>query len=385
MIVATHPIQYQVPWYQYLETHLTEYHFHVLYLTIPDAEKQGVGFGHSFQWDIPMLEGYRWTQLKANHLRGDQSLDKFLSIRLKQTRRLINTMQPDAVLLTGWQCLALVQLSVCLRKLKIPSLIRADSNDLKPRAIYKSLIHRWLMRQYNRYLAVGQANRNFYLANRVNADDIFDCPYFVDNDYFKDKSNLDVDKRHECRNKWQITDNTFCFCYVGKLNPKKRILDVLNALNKLSDDNVMLIIVGDGELMVEAKAYTRTHGLNVSFTGFLNQSEIPVAYAVSDCLILASDYEETWGLVVNEAMASGIPAIVSRRSGCHPDLIIEGITGYSFEFGDTEDLSQKMRTMTSFSKTEYQSICKNAQLNILENYNVSAASAGLRHALKSII
>ena len=57
-----------------------------------------------------------------------------------------------------------------------------------------------------------------------------------------------------------------------------------------------------------------------SFTGFLNQTEISRAYVAADCLVLPSDYDETWGLVVNEAMASGLPCIISDRCGCAPDL-----------------------------------------------------------------
>lgn len=385
LIVATHPIQYQVPWYRYLDAHLTDYQFEVLYLTLPDDEKQGVGFGLPFQWDIPMLEGYLWTQVKAEYTNGDMALDSFFSIRLKRVGRLIKTLRPDAVLLTGWQSMGLLQLLVFCRQLKIPCLIRSESNDLKPRGPFKTILHRILLQLYDRYLAIGQANLEFYLSRGVRTENIFTCPYFVDNNYFKDRSCLDASERRHWRQELQIPDNAFCFCFVGKLNTKKRIIDVLDALGKVGDKTVYLIIVGDGELMEAAKSFTRTHGLNAVFAGFLNQSQLPTAYASSHCLILASDYEETWGLVVNEAMASGIPAIVSRRSGCYPDLIREGVTGYSFEFGNTDDLAQKMRLIKALTPNEYKAICKNARRHVIENYSVRNASQGLHSALKTVI
>ena len=108
-----------------------------------------------------------------------------------------------------------------------------------------------------------------------------------------------------------------------------------------------LLMVGDGELRAECEAYAREHNLPVTFAGFLNQSEMPKAYAVADCLVLPSDQGETWGMVVNEAMACGLPAIVSDRVGCHPDLIVPGVTGHTFRFGDTRELGAKMLAMAA--------------------------------------
>ena len=385
LIVATHPVQYQVPWFRYLHTNLSDYEIEVLYLTIPDAEKQGVGFGQAFQWDVPMFEGYSWTQVKNEFLSGDLALDNFFSIRLNNIKQLIEAKNPTAVLLTGWQCLGLIQFLWSCRRLKVPCLIRAESNNLKPRAYYKNLIHRLLLKQYDKFLSIGTANRNFYLANKVNTNNIYACPYFVDNDYFKREANSYSDQKKHLANKWNIPDDAFCYCYVGKLNSKKRILDVLAALKNLGDKNAYLLIVGDGELMQKAKTYTQQHNLNVRFAGFLNQSELPMAYSFSDCLILASDFDETWGLVVNEAMACGVPAIVSNRSGCHLDLIKDNITGYTFEFSDIEELALKMRTIKSLTKHDYDIVSKQAHSNVIEHFSIKVATSGLKNALNTMI
>jgi glycosyltransferase involved in cell wall biosynthesis len=75
-----------------------------------------------------------------------------------------------------------------------------------------------------------------------------------------------------------------------------------------------------------------------SFAGFLNQKEISQAYVAADCLVLPSDYRETWGLVVNEALASGVPCLVSQACGCAEDLSGCG----TFAPGDIETLSSKL-------------------------------------------
>ena len=120
-------------------------------------------------------------------------------------------------------------------------------------------------------------------------------------------------------------------------------MDLLEAFKTVlekttSIKQIHLLMVGEGELKSKCQHYATNKKLPVTFTGFLNQTEIISAYVASDCLVLPSDYGETWGLVVNEAMACGIPAIVSDRVGCHPDLIIQK-TGEIFPFGDIESLS----------------------------------------------
>jgi glycosyltransferase involved in cell wall biosynthesis len=105
---------------------------------------------------------------------------------------------------------------------------------------------------------------------------------------------------------------------------------------------VHLLMVGDGELRDECRRFSLEHDLPVTYAGFLNQSEIVKGYVAADCLVLASDSGETWGLVVNEAMICGLPALLSRSCGCAPDLIIEGETGSSFPCGAVELLADCM-------------------------------------------
>lgn len=100
-------------------------------------------------------------------------------------------------------------------------------------------------------------------------------------------------------------------------------------------------MVGDGALREECVQFASSRQLPVSFTGFLNQGEIATAYVAADCLVLPSD-SETWGLVVNEAMACGLPAIVSEACGCVPDLIDDEVTGYGFPCGDIAALTGLM-------------------------------------------
>ena len=102
-------------------------------------------------------------------------------------------------------------------------------------------------------------------------------------------------------------------------------------------------MVGDGPLRAECEKLVRDSKVRIRFAGFLNQSVITTAYVVADVLVLPSDGGETWGLVVNEAMACGRPCIVSDKVGCGPDLIADDETGAVFPLGDVEALAEAMR------------------------------------------
>jgi len=153
--------------------------------------------------------------------------------------------------------------------------------------------------------------------------------------------------RKEIRAKWGIENSAFTFLFCAKFIRKKRPADLLQALalmqnNYMHGNSVHLLMVGDGELRTQCETFAREKGLAVTFAGFLNQSEIVRAYVAADCLVLPSDFGETWGLVVNEAMACALPAIVSDRVGCGPDLVKEGVTGEIFPFGSIEALAEKL-------------------------------------------
>ena len=101
-------------------------------------------------------------------------------------------------------------------------------------------------------------------------------------------------------------------------------------------------MVGDGPLRAGTEELVRKDKLPIRFAGFLNQSAMTAAYVAADALVLPSDGGETWGLVVNEAMACGLPCFVSDRVGCGPDMIGTGETGAIFPLGDTTELGKML-------------------------------------------
>lgn len=137
--------------------------------------------------------------------------------------------------------------------------------------------------------------------------------------------------------------------FAGKLEATKRPFDLLKAVTLLPPGlraRITVLMVGAGPLDHSLRNQADAAGLRVIWAGFLNQTEIPAAYGVADVLVLPS-YHETWGLVVNEAMACGVPAIVSSQVGCAEDLVRQGETGLVFPMGDVSSLADAIAILAT--------------------------------------
>lgn len=372
LIVTSHPIQYQAPWFRALHSD-ARLALSVLFLTLPDENDQGVGFGKPFSWDIPLREGYV-SQLARSAV--GRISDGFFGLRLQNARKDISSLNPDAVLILGWQHLGMLQCIRAASRLRLPVLIRAESNGLQRQSWLRSLKNRWILFAVTRVLPIGRANRAFYqqlkLGDRIGSS----VPYFVDNAFFAKRSAEARKSIVKCQKALNVPADTFCFVFVGKFIEKKRPLDVLKALQRLLSISlrpIHLLMVGTGPFEEELKSYAHNQDLPVSFAGFLNQTQIPAAYAVAHCLVLPSDFGETWGLVVNEAMACGLPAIVSDRVGCGPDLVEEGKTGFRFAFGQVDKLAEKMKTMVECSEQQLHAMGSAAKERVESGFSIELA------------
>ncbi|MCP9927898.1 glycosyltransferase [Cyanobium sp. CH-040] len=389
LIVTTHPIQYQAPLFRRLAA-TAGLEVEVLFLCLPDAQQQGVGFGKAFQWDVPLLNGYRWRV--ARGVRGSGDLSAYLGLwLLNPLGELVCTPDgrpPDGVLITGWQCLGMLQLLVAASLRRLPILLRTEANDLRRRNWPVRQLHRFLVGRAQAWLAIGVANARFYRAHGAVEDQIWPSPYFVDNAFFAGHAKQLGPHRESQRRAWGIPEGAFCFLFVGKLQAKKRPMDLLLALQHLIEQEqppaVHALIVGSGKLEPMCRAAVSQHRLPVSFAGFLNQGELPSAYGAADALVLPSDSGETWGLVVNEAMACGLPAIVSDQVGCAEDLVRNGRTGLVYPCGDVEALAEAMRSL-SLSRDRASGMGAEARRRVMERYSVDQSAEGVEAALNRML
>lgn len=337
-VVTTHPIQYQVPWFRALAAR-HDVDLTVFFCHLPDAALQGDGFGISFEWDIPLLEGYRYEVLP--NVASVPSVTTFRGCDNPAIYDRIRRGRFDAVLVNGWVAKSCLQALLACRRARIPCIVRGESNALRQRSWWKRFIHRGLLHQYSAFLVIGRSNEQFYRSHGISPRRMFPGRYCVDNERFSLAAAALRHRRAEIRAAWQIPVDVPVFLYCGKFIPKKHPLTLLRSAAQASwrGTRLHILLAGDGVQREQCEQFSVAHKIPVTFAGFLNQRRLPEAYAAADCLVLPSDEGETWGLVVNEAMASGLPAIVSDRVGCGPDLICPGATGAIFPFGDEQQLA----------------------------------------------
>ncbi|MFI5335193.1 MAG: glycosyltransferase family 4 protein [Opitutales bacterium] len=326
-IITSHPIQYQAPLWRALAADGT-IPFEVWFLT-PHAQQPSYDreFGHTFAWDLDLLEGYPHRFLD---IRPGWRLDRFNGIHLQRSwAEEFRTRGVTAVWLEGWRFRTLWQAVAAARRAGLRVCLRGESHGLAPEPALRRLVKRaalgWFFARVDHFLCIGTANRRFYLDQGIAPDRLSEAPYAVDEARFARAASLLRPQRAELRRRWGIRDDAWCVLFCGKLIPKKRPLDLVRASRlrpDLSGRPLHLLFAGDGELAAEIKRELVRPGTPPgTVTGFLNQSEIPAAFVAADCLALPSDYGETWGLVVNESLATGLPAVASDRCGCAEDLV----------------------------------------------------------------
>lgn len=370
-ILSTHPIQYQVPLWQALARD-GRVSFEVWYLTAhatqPSKDRE---FSTTFAWDIDMLAGYPHRFLKTP---PGATPSSFWECRIcESVAQRVRDQKVTALWIQGWQVAAYWQAVWDARRAGAEVWLRAESNDLKPVPPWKRAIKQILLgaffRRVDHFLCIGSPNRRLYRSYGVPESKLHDAPYAVDNERFARQAEAIRNQRAEIRSQWGIPDDAFCVLFCGKFIPKKRPMDLVRAAQLLRTNyaitnnppNIHLLFVGSGELGGEMRAscsivfdadtnltsdvrsLTSETKPRATFTGFLNQTEISKAYVAADCLVLPSDYEETWGLVVNEAMASGLPCLISNRAGCSEDLG-RMPTNSVYPCGDERALAQAIST-----------------------------------------
>lgn len=349
-IVSTHPIQYQVPIWRELARR-GRVPIEVIYLCDHGHRNSfDPQFGRAFTWDVDLLDGY-----PSRFVHPGKSPAGFASLHVSgaMLRDLART-KPKAVWIQGWQVAGYWEAAAAARLLGAELWLRAETNARSGQAgvlrPVRNAALRALFALTSNCLYIGAANRAFYLERGVDEGRLARAPYGVDNALFRAAATRSRLQRDDIRRAWNIPADAFCFLFVGKFIDKKRPGDIVAAMRRLGDTRrIHMLWVGEGELLGDIRTQaTRCSqalaGVGSSFVGFLNQSEIVNAYGAADCLILPSEADETWGVVVNEALASGLPAIISDACGCAADLVVPGFEDFVYPVGDVDALARSMRS-----------------------------------------
>jgi glycosyltransferase involved in cell wall biosynthesis len=349
-IVTTHPIQYNAPLFTYLAK--SDYFKIKVFYTWGQSQESiyDLLFLNNRIWDIPLLEGYDYTFSK--NISSNPGSHHFSGIDNPTLISDLESFSPDAIILFGWAFRSHLKV---LRyfKGKVPILFRGDSiiddqsANFKIGQFVRKLFLKWVYQHIDYALYVGKRNKEYFLQSGIKNNQLFFAPHAVDNERFQQISHLDESVRYSFRTEYNIPSGDIIYAYVGKLYSLKDVDLLIDAFMKVEFKESWLVIVGTGDMEDYLIRRARVND-RVIFLGFKNQSELPAIYHSVDVIVLPSK-SETWGLVINEAMASGKAVIVSDKCGCAVDLVNEGQNGFVFQSGNKEDLVSKMNLISDKS------------------------------------
>ena len=141
-----------------------------------------------------------------------------------------------------------------------------------------------------------------------------------------------------------------------------------------------LTLSGSGPLEAQLRDQVAAAGLagRVEFAGFRQYPDLPDCYARAGALVLPS-WSDQWGLVVNEAMAAGLPVLVSENCGCAPDLVRAGVNGWTFAPHDRAALEAGLARVAKLSAAEWEAMGR-ASRELIAAYSPEAFAQALGQA-----
>jgi glycosyltransferase involved in cell wall biosynthesis len=239
----------------------------------------------------------------------------------------LRQFDPDYLLVYGYNQLSQWLAFAYADRRRIPFALRSDSNALlDTRSDWKSHLRRRLVRSIvaraHAVLPVGSINKLFWEKLGATDRQIFMAPYAVENERISRLAS------HAIRDPL----GPVRLIYVGRLLPRKGVDILVSAFNQLvGTKDVQLTIVGDGPQRTELmNMQTKAARSRTIWKGKLSNPQAMESLGQADLFVLPSRYEP-WGLVVNEAMAAGLPVIAHRHVGAAIDLIVSESTGWTLE------------------------------------------------------
>lgn len=329
-IITTHPIQYYAPLFKLL-SESAQLQVKVFYTWGEQAKTKlyDPGFGKEREWDIPLLHGYDYEFV--TNTSATPGSHRFKGIINPDLNGLIETWGADALLVFGWAFQSHLD-AMRYFKNKVPVYFRGDSTLLDEpggfsiKKVGRRMFLKWVYKHVDVAFYVGANNKRYYLAHGLKEKQLVYAPHAIDNTRFSENDAQYTRQAEEWKVSLGISPGMAVALFAGKLEPKKNAMFFIEAAKQLT--SMHFIVVGNGILEGDIKQAANSLS-NVTVLPFQNQSIMPVVYRLCDVFVLPSQGPgETWGLAINEAMASGRAVVASNKCGGAVDLISNGNNGF---------------------------------------------------------
>ncbi len=312
----------------------------------------------------------------------------------------LSKITPVACALPGWSMSeAVMGLHWCTKN-RIPSIVMSASTILDhDRVWWREWIKRQIVSQFSAALVGGTPQYQYLTQLGLSGDRIFSGYDVVDNEYFEMNATKVKRMAEQYRRQYSLPEKYFLVCarFIEKKNLKRLLHAYASFKNNYS--NVCstsrqknekykmpwhLVLMGDGPLRQELEAKIKELEISeyVHLPGFKQYHELPVYYALANAFILASTSEQ-WGLVVNEAMACGLPVLVSNRCGCAQDLVKDGVNGFTFDPFSIESIAVALHKIAALSDTKLSSMGAESS-RIIADWGPERFALGLQQAVACV-
>jgi 1,2-diacylglycerol 3-alpha-glucosyltransferase len=287
----------------------------------------------------------------------------------------LNQIQPDVIVLNGYQQPAtLAALAWCLLNRRPKILLSETKADDAPRTGWRETLKRWILRAYQSALVGGQSHKQYLADLGMSPEGIFYGYDVVGNAEYHPS---------QIQHLPRPVQRPY-FLSINRFIPKKNLPFLISAYasyrQATGEQAWDLVLCGEGALRSNLETQIEQLSLTgfVHLPGFLQQEELLPYFAHASSFIHAS-IQEQWGLVVNEAMAAGLPVLVSNRCGCFAELVIEGVTGFGFDPTHVEQLTHHMIHLSSGQIDLAQ--MRQAALAHIQNFSPEQFAHGLMKAI----
>jgi 1,2-diacylglycerol 3-alpha-glucosyltransferase len=307
---------------------------HVIFLGETDPELRG--------WRVYKEEIKFSFQVLSSWRRRIGRYNALLNAGLWST---LNKSKPHVVVCGGYSYFASWEALLWAQHHEVPFLLWSESNqqDQRHRHAVIEFLKRRFLRRCDGFVVPGRSASEYIKGHQIEGKSIFIAPNAVDNQLFADAAEVARKDAGQHRQRLRLPQRYFLF--VGRLVREKGVYELLAAYSRLDGklrQDVGLVIVGDGPCLSQMQqlAGSISPG-SVMFSGFVHRDELGAYYGLAEALVLPT-YTDTWGMVVNEAMACGLPVIVSAAAGCSADLIHESWNGTLVKPRDADGLEAAM-------------------------------------------
>ncbi|MCJ8279698.1 MAG: glycosyltransferase family 4 protein [Rivularia sp. ALOHA_DT_140] len=344
---------------------------------------------HHLNWDFVGIElsrsekQYPW-KAKIDNFSGklisvisEQPLEEVQpTLLIQKLFSVLSQIDPEVIVIAGYANIgmfAALLWSIWHRK---PAILLSESKeDDAPRSYLSEIIKRWILKGYKAALVGGKPQKRYLIKLGMNPKSIFTGYNVVGNDEFQPEKIKSLPVPHQKP----------YFLAINRFVAKKNLLTLISSYGNYSQtagiDAWDLVLCGNGELRPQIEQQIAELNLqdSVHLPGFLQQDELLPYFAHAKCFIHAS-IQEQWGLVVNEAMAAGLPILVSNHCGCFEDLVIESVNGFGFDPENSQQLTELMLKMSS-GEIDLEKMSQ-ASLEHIQKFSPDYFAEGLMQAIE---